>query len=524
MDRRSSASSGSSAASTSAIRARAIRSPRHADTIVGIQPNPTASASATAAAEVPANAAPPAEAAPGRSKFDRSIIDGPIARAVWKLAWPTVLQNMIGGLQGIVDHVMVGHYVGFTGNAAIGVGWQIFLVVVVFISSLFTGMGVLVARFAGANDPDKMNRAVYQAFLTAVVLALGVLAPIGWMVSPRLLELVHASPEVRAEALPYLRTMFVASLGQLLYFMIAGALRAAGDARTGMRIGMWIVGLNVGLNMILIRGVGPIPAFGVQGAALGTSIASALASGWAIWMMATGRVVVSFIGVPMKPDWQIIRSLFRFGLPAGVQGVAMNVAGVLLLRFIGSLDFSAEAQAAYAVCYTELFSFITWTSVGLMGAAAAIAGQNLGAGRPDRSVKAVRVAAGYGLMIAGSIGFLFLVASDQLLNFFGLNDPMVLVIGRQLLRYLSVSGLFITVALTYTGGLQGTGDTRSPLVITLVSQIAVPLGICTYFQATGHLEAHWIWLGIVLGHFTRGALSAARFHQERWRAIEVKVS
>ena len=73
---------------------------------------------------------------------------------------------MIGGLQGIVDHVMVGHYVGFTGNAAIGVGWQIFLVVVVFISSLFTGMGVLVARYAGANDPDKVNRVVYQAFLT----------------------------------------------------------------------------------------------------------------------------------------------------------------------------------------------------------------------------------------------------------------------------------------------------------------------------------------------------------------------
>ena len=77
---------------------------------------------------------------------------------MWRLAWPTVIQNMIGGLQGIVDHVMVGHYVGFTGNAAIGVGWQIFLLVIVFISSLFTGMGVLVARAAGANDHDRVNR------------------------------------------------------------------------------------------------------------------------------------------------------------------------------------------------------------------------------------------------------------------------------------------------------------------------------------------------------------------------------
>ena len=133
--------------------------------------------------------------------------------------------------------------------------------------------------------------------------------------------------------------------------------------------------------------------------------------------MATGRVVVQLSrGMPMAPDWTIIRSLFRFGLPAGVQGVAMNVAGVLLLRFIGSLPHSAEAQAAYAVGYTELFSFITWTSVGLMGAAAAIAGQNLGAGHPERSVQAVHVAARFGLMIAGTIGAIFLLFADQLLG------------------------------------------------------------------------------------------------------------
>jgi len=431
---------------------------------------------------------------------------------------------MIGGLQGIVDHVMVGHFVGFAGNAAIGVGWQIFLVVVVFISSLFTGMGVLVSRFAGANEPDKVNRVVYQAFLTAVILGVGVLGPIGWVASPSLLQLVHASPEVRAEALPYLRTMFVCSIGQLLYFMIAGALRAAGDARTGMRIGMWIVGLNVALNMILISGFGPIPAFGAMGAALGTSIASAIASSVGIWMMATGRVVVSFRGVPRRPDWSVIRSLFRFGLPAGVQGVAMNVAGVLLLRFMGSLEHSAEAQAAYAVCYTELFAFITWTSVGLMGAAATTAGQNLGAGHPDRSVHAVTVAVRIGLMIAGTIGLIFLLFSSQLLALFGLRDPIVVGLGKELLRYLSVSGLFITVALTYTGGLQGTGDTRSPLFITLVAQIAIPLGLCFFLQATGHLDASKIWMAIVLGHFTRCVLSAARFHQRRWQHIAVDLA
>src|SRR5439155_314807 len=246
----------------------------------------------------------------GSKPLDRSIVEGPLARAVWMLAWPTMLQNLIGGLQGVVDHALVGHFVGYAGNAAIGVAIQIFIVVIAFIMSVFSGMGVLVARFAGANDPEKVNRTVYQAFLAAVALWGGVLAPLGWVLAPLLLS---------------------------------------------------------------------------------------------------GRLPVTWHrGMDWRPDWGIIRALFRFGLPTGVQGIAMNVAGVLLLRFIGSLAQSAQAQAAYAVGYTELFSFITWTSVGLMSAAATVGGQNLGAGRPDRAVHGVHVAAGIGLGLAAAIGVLFL--------------------------------------------------------------------------------------------------------------------
>jgi putative MATE family efflux protein len=459
---------------------------------------------------------------PDRS-FDRSIVEGPIARAVWKIAWPTVLQNTIGGLQGIIDHALVGHFVGFTGNAAVGVSWQIFLVVIVFISSIFTGMGVLVARAAGANQPEKVDRIVYQAFLTAVVLAVGIMAPLGYFFAPQLLEIVKATPEVRAEALPYLRTMFVFSLGMLLFFMLGGALRAAGDARTPLRLGIALTVLNIALNIVFIVGLGPVPAMGTQGAAIGTVIASTLVSGTALWLLCTGRLVVHFKrSMSWAPDWTIIRSLFRFGLPAGIQGVAMNVGGVLMLRFIGSLEHSAEAQAAYAVCYSELFSLITWTSVGLMGAAAAVAGQNLGAGQPDRSVRAVNIAARIGLGVAAFIGTLFIAIPDYLLAIFGLDDPIVVAIGTVLLRFLSVSGFFITVALTYTGGLQGTGDTRSPLVITLISQVVVPLGLCWLFQSTGKLDPSDVWIAILLGHCTRCVLSVLRFRQGKWRTIVVE--
>src|SRR3954467_1087381 len=464
------------------------------------------------------------EVARERRRYDRSIVEGDLKSAVWRLAWPTMLANVIGGMQGIIDPIMVGHFVGYTGNAAIGVSWQIFLVVIAFIMSLFTGMGVLVARFAGAGDEAMVDRTVYQAFLTAIGLSIGILAPVGYFLSPFLLDLVHATPQVKAEALPFIRIMFGFSSGMLIFFMLGGALRSAGDARTPMVLGITMTALNIVLNVILIRGLGPIPAFGTTGSAMGTSIAGGSIALYALWRLTRGGWVVRFPkGGPWKPDWAIIRSLFRFGLPTGIQGIAMNIGGVLMLSFIGSVPQGAAAQAAFAISYGQLFSFVTWTSVGLMGAAAAVAGQNLGAGHPDRTEKGVHVAARIALAGAVTLGIAYFFLPTQLLAIFGMKEPAVIEIGTHLLRVLAFSGLFIAVALTYTGGLQGTGDTKSPLYISIVSQIIVPLSICFVIQQTGTLQPIHIWFAILIGHATRCGLSVLRFNQGRWREIKVIV-
>jgi putative MATE family efflux protein len=481
-------------------------------------------AAATAATATSTARSPASTARPERPKYDRSIVEGPLLPAVWKLAWPTMLTNIVGGLQGMVDQALVGNLIGYKANAAIGVSMQMWLIVMIFISSLFTGMSVLVARFAGAGDHEKVDRTVYQAFVTAIGLAVLVMAPIGYFSAPWLLNFVNAAPEVQREALPFLRIMFVFSGGMLVFFMLGGALRSAGDARTPMILGISLTLLNLVLNIILIRGLGPIPAFGTKGAAMGTCIASGSLAIYSMFKLWNGGWVVSFPrGRGYGPDWAIIRELFRFGLPSGFQGIVANIGGVFMLSFIGSLALSAASQAAFAVCYTQLFSLITWTSVGLMGASAAMAGQNLGAGQPDRAAAAVHVAARIGLGSAAIVGALFLFLPRQLLAIFGMHDPVVVGIGVQLLHVLSLSGLFIAVALTYSGGLQGTGDTKSPLYISLVSQVALPLGICYVIQRTGTLHPIHIWLAILAGHATRCTLSVLRFNQGRWRNIAVNI-
>jgi len=126
-------------------------------------------------------------------------------------------------------------------------------------------------------------------------------------------------------------------------------------------------------------------------------------------------------------------------------------------------------------------------------------------------------------VVAAFVGLLFVTVPYYLLGIFGMTDPLVRTLGEQLLRYLSVSGLFVTVALSFTGGLQGTGDTRSPLYISLISQGALPIGLCMAFEAAGQLTPSHIWLAIVIGHVARASLSVLRFRQGKWRSIEVRI-
>jgi Na+-driven multidrug efflux pump len=165
-------------------------------------------------------------------------------------------------------------------------------------------LGIPVARFAGATQPEKVNRVVYQAFLTAFALS-AVMAVVGHLAAPTLLDSVNAAPEVKAEALPFLRAMFVGIFGLMMFFMLSGAFRAAGDPRTPLRLGVAMTVLSIAFNVVLI------PMFGTVGAAYATVASSALASSYGIWRLLRPESVIHFDQqMDRAPDFSIIRSLF----------------------------------------------------------------------------------------------------------------------------------------------------------------------------------------------------------------------
>jgi Na+-driven multidrug efflux pump len=227
-------------------------------------------------------------------------------------------------------------------------------------------------------------------------------------------------------------------------------------------------------------------------------------------------------GRSLGPDWPIIRELFRFGLPTGIQGVAMNVGGVLLLAFIGSLP---QERRGPGRLHHHLHPALLPHHLDRRRPH----GRRRHRRRPEpgrrparRSADAVDVRP-HGSRLARRVGLLFLLAPRQLLAVFGMAEPRWWSSGVQLLRYLSVSGLFIAVALTYTGGLQGTGDTQEPpLHLHHLPGPRAPRHVLRHPDLRDP-PAGDIWLAIVVGHITRAGLSVARFRQGRWRSIAVDI-
>ena len=324
-----------------------------------------------------------------------------------------------------------------------------------------------------------MNRVVYQAFLTAAGLSV-ILGAVGWFAAPSLLDLVNAAPDVRAEALPFLRTMLVGILGMMIFFMLSGAFRAAGDSRTPLRLGVMMTALTIAFNVVLI------PIFGTIGAALGYDCQQHD-------RRRVRRVAddAARLGDPLRArheqgaglrDHPLAVPLRPADRRAGHRDERRRPAAAAVHR-IAPAERGGAGRLRGRLHRAVLADHVDVGRVDGRGGDDRRTEPGRGPSRAGRS-QGVWVASKIGLALAAGVGLLFLAVPGYLLAVFGMTDPVVLEIGEQLLRYLAVSGLFVTVALCFTGALQGTGDTRSPLYISIVSQIVVPLGLCAVLQAT----------------------------------------
>ncbi|HOV59922.1 MAG TPA: MATE family efflux transporter [Candidatus Hydrogenedentes bacterium] len=455
--------------------------------------------------------------------FDPELIQGGVFRSVWKLAWPLALLYTVNGIHGVVDHLLVGWYVqspASAGNAGIGVAWQIFMVVSVFVASLFHGANVLIARSAGRRDAREVSEIFFTALAGSLVFLVAVVAPLGWMAAPYLIAWLTDEPAVRVHALPYLRVLFACGTPVFLMYLFTGAFNACGDPRVPLLLATLTTFLNVLVSALLIPGVGPLPPLGTLGAALGTVIAPAVSCALALGLIFTRRAIIPPPPHGWRPRPRVLALIASIGVPSGIQGVLLNLGGVAMMAYIARAGQGGPALAAYAIGYAQLFSLVTWVALGLRSASGAVMGQNIGAGQASRGRAAVRTAAMLGLGWSGGIAVVFLLAGRQLLALFGVRDPLTLELGEALLHRLGPAGMALAVTLALTGGIQGAGETRWPMVIAFVSQILVLIGGSHLLYAAGMLSTVRLWDMILFAQMTRVALTVLLFRSRGWSELE----
>jgi Na+-driven multidrug efflux pump len=262
---------------------------------------------------------------------------------------------------------------------------------------------------------------------------------------------------------------------------------------------------------------------GTAGAALGTCLAPVVTVAIALLLVMRGRTMFLPPRRLRLPDWRVLKAVALIGIPTGLQAVLLNLGGALLIGKIGLLPHGAAAQAAYTIGYIQLFSLVMWVSFGLRVASSTIMGQNIGAGRPDRGTRGVYVAALMGMMWAGLMGAVFWLFPGVLLGAFRATGEPVFGYGASLLKVLAFSGVLQVVTLAFTGGLQGAGDTRTPMYIAFITQIAILLGLAQALDTMGYLSVYTLWAAIFVAHTSRFLLTCAVFYRGRWKGIELRV-
>lgn len=446
---------------------------------------------------------------------------GPLGRAILLLAVPMVLEMAMESIFAVTDIFFVAH-LGPDATATVGLTESLLALVYALAMGLAIGATAVVARRTGERDAAGAGRAAGQAILLAAGMAV-VLGALGVAFAPRLLALMGASPGVIAVGVNYTRVMLGGEASIILLFVANAIFRGAGDPVVAMRT-LWIAnGINIVLGPLLIYGPGPLPALGVTGAAVATTIGRGTGAGIALWQLMRrrppgARAARVRVGLgDLRPDREGLASLTRLSSQAALQSLVGTASWIGLVRIVAL--FGSTALAGYTVAI-RLVIFALLPAWGLSNAAATLVGQSLGAKDAGRAERAVWTTAHYNAAFLGAIGLLFLLAARPLVGVFT-PDQAVVDVGVTCLRVVSAGFVFYAYGMVFTAAFNGAGDTRTPtwlnvvvfwlFEIPLAWVLAVPLG----WGTTGAFAA------IAVSFSALAVASGVLFRRGRWKTRQL---
>lgn len=432
------------------------------------------------------------------------LVGDPLPRTIARVALPAVASSLLMTIFFSVDTFWIGTHVGAVGLAAAStaVFWIWMLVSIAEMVSV--GLAAVASRRYGEGRGKEAARIAGDALLLALALG-AIFALIGIALLPQLFALMHTPADVSALGVRYLGTYLIGAPLIFGFFVVDAAFRATGDTRTSFLLLSASVGVTLVLDPLLIVGWGPIPALGVAGAAIATICTRGLA--FALGLTIVGRRGVLKFG---RPHWPTLLAIARIGLPTAVTGVVFSLIYVLVTRT--ATQFGTPALAALGIGH-RVESWLFMIGVGFGAATAAVVGQNMGAGRPDRAVRAGWISVGF-CSVFGVVACVVELAIPERFAAIFSHDQAVIAEGAKYLRIAAVSQLAICAEIVLEGALGGAGYTLVPMLTsTAITAARIPLAT---WAATRYGTAG-LWWTIALTAIGRAIGMIGIWWGGRWR-------
>lgn len=439
----------------------------------------------------------------------------PLRRAVFLLAVPMVLELVLESTFAVVDIFFVGK-LGPSAVATVGLTESYLFLLYSIAIGLAMAVTALVARRVGEHKPAEAAVTAAQAIWLAVLVSVP-FSVLGILFAQDLLRLMGADAWTLTHGYRYMQWMLGGNAVILLLFVINAIYRGAGDAAIAMRV-LWVAnGLNIVLDPLLIFGFGPVPAMGVEGAAIATNIGRGAGVLMQLWILFRGgkhiRVAASHLAFNASVLWQIVRT----SLGGVGQMIVAMTSWIFLMRILASIGSEAVAGATIAI---RIMMFTLMPAWGMSNAAATLVGQNLGAQQPERAEASVWRIGWYNMAFTVAVAIAFFFLHDSLVALFT-TDREVIAIGGEWLRILSYSYFVYGWWMVSVQAFNGAGDTVTPTRINLVFfwLIQIPL---SWFLA---LQLGWQHTGVFWGVFVSetsvGLFTLWLFSRGKWKNVQV---
>jgi putative MATE family efflux protein len=400
---------------------------------------------------------------------------GSLRKAVIMLAIPMMLEMILESVFAVVDLYFVGHLPNSSVAVQV-VGLTESVLTIIY--SLAIGMSMaataVVARRVGEKNPDAAAHAGVQALLVAIALT-AVLSLAGFVFAKEILLLMGASEGAAQEGTAFVQIMMGGSVVIMLLYLINGIFRGAGNAAIAMK-SLWLANLcNIILCPVLIRGLGPVPAFGLTGAAMATTIGRGFGVAYQAYYLLNGKGLLKIKARHWRIDIPVINSIVKIATPAVFQFVIASCSWIFLANLVATTG-GDEGSAGFQTAM-RLMMFFIFPAWGMSNAAATLVGQNLGAEKPERAAESVFKTMKYNIIFMALITVFTFTLGEWFISFFT-NDVAVQRIAVDAIRIVSLGYIFYGIGMVMMNAFNGAGDTWTPTWINLIGFwfFQIPLG------------------------------------------------